>query len=173
VVKLEEFEPRKHADLLAVWLSRQHVVRWWGDQRQELAALVRRKPDTHAVIVADGIPVGYVCWEPLSAEDRATAGLVDLPDALVDIDILIGEPQLVGRGIGPRALRSILGQLHREAMARWAGLGTSRSNRAAIAAAEKVGFIPFGDFDDLAHGPCRYFVIDLSETARPGGDASW
>jgi aminoglycoside 6'-N-acetyltransferase len=170
-VELVELEPRKHAGLLETWLGRPHVVRWWGDQGQELSALVRRRPDTHAVILADGIPVGYVCWEPLSAEERAAARLTDLPDALVDIDILIGEPQLVGRGIGPRALRLLVGRLHRHAEARWAGLGTSRSNHAAVSAAKKAGFIPFGDFDDPVHGPCRYFVIDLLETARPGGDA--
>ena len=166
VVELEEFEPHRHAGLLEVWLGRLHVVRWWGDQRQELPALVGRKPDTHAVILAGGIPVGYVCWQPLSAEDRAAAGLSDLPDDLMDIDILIGEPELVGRGIGPRALRLLLGQLRRKADARCAGLGTSLSNQAAVSAAEKAGFTPFWDFDDPAHGTCRYFVFDLLETAR-------
>lgn len=172
VVELEEFEPRRHAELLEAWLGRPHVVRWWGDQSQELPALVRRKPDTHAVILADGIPVGYVCWQPLSAEERAAAGLGELPDALADIDILIGDPQNVGRGIGSRALRLLLGRLLRKAEVRWAGLGTSLSNQAAASAAEKAGFSPFRDFDDPDHGPCRYYVVDLMEAARPGGEAS-
>ena len=117
------------------------------------------------MILADGIPVGYLCWESLSAEDRTTASLTDLPDLLVDVDIFIGEPRLVGCGIGSRALRLLLGQLHRKAEARWVGLGTSRSNQAALSAAEKAGFIAFRDFYDPAHGSCRYFVIDLLETA--------
>ena len=165
LVELEEFEPQRHAELLEAWLSRPHIVRWWGDQSQELPALVRRIPDSHAVILADGIPVGYLCWGPLSAEERSAASLIDLPDALVDIDILIGEPQFVGCEIGPRALRLLLDQLHLKAEARWAGLGTSRSNQAALSAAEKAGFIPFRDFNDPDHGSCRYLVIDLLKTA--------
>jgi aminoglycoside 6'-N-acetyltransferase len=164
-VELEEFELQRHADLLEVWLSRPHVARWWGDQKRELPAFVRRALDTHAVILADGVPVGYLCWGSLSVEEKTAASLTDLPDALVDIDILIGEPNFVGREIGPRALRLLLGQLRQKADVRWAGIGTSRSNQAAVSAAEKAGFIPFRDFDDPAHGSCRYFVIDLLETA--------
>ena len=164
-VELEDFEPRRHAELLKAWLSRPHVVRWWGDQSRELPALVGRTPNSHAVILADGIPVGYLCWGLLSAEERNAAGLTDLPDALVDIDILIGELQLVGCEIGPRALRQLLDQLHRKAEARWAGFGSSKLNQAALSAAEKAGFLPFRDFDDPDYGSCRYFVIDLLKTA--------
>ena len=90
--------------------------------------VVCRPPGTHALIVADGVPVGYLCWGPPAADELAAAGLTDLPDALVDIDILIGEPQFVGHRIGPRALCVLLDRLRERADVRWAGVGTSRSN---------------------------------------------
>lgn len=160
-VELQEFEAGRHAELLRSWLNRPHVARWWGEQDQELTTFLNRSPDTHAVIVADGIPVGYLCWGRPAAEELSAAALTDLPDNLVDIDILIGEPQFVGRGIGPRALGLLLDQLRHQACNHWAGLGTSRSNHAAMLAFEKAGFHLFREFDDPECGPCRYMVIEL------------
>lgn len=160
-VDLVEFAPGTHADLLKSWLARPHVIQWWGEQSQGLTAFLGRSPGTHAVIVADDVPVGYLCWGRPPAEELAAAGLTDLPDDLVDIDILIGEPQFVGCGIGPRALRALLERLGQEVDVSWAGVGTSRLNSAAISAFEKAGFRLFREFDDPDCGPCRYMVIDL------------
>ena len=138
-VELQEFDAGRHAELLKAWLTRPHVIRWWGEQAEPLAVLLRRRPGTHALIVADGIPAGYLCWGPPDPDELTAADLTDLPHALVDIDILIGEPQLLGCGIGSRALRLLLDQLRRRVDLTWAGVGTSRSNHAAISAFEKAG----------------------------------
>jgi len=166
-VELQAFESRRHAELLKSWLKHPHVNRWWGDQEQELPVLLRRPTGTHAVIVVDEIPVGYLCWGSPAAEELMAAGLTDLPDALVDIDILIGELQYVGCGIGPRALCLLLGQLRHRTEVRWAGVGTSRSNQTALSAFEKAGFRPFRDFVDPEYGPSRYLLVDLREAAYP------
>ncbi len=78
----------------------------------------------------------------------------------MDIDLLIGEPELLGHGIGPRALALLLARLRAEGVG-FAGLGTSTSNFAAIRAFEKAGFCLFRDFEDSEFGPCRYLLAQL------------
>jgi aminoglycoside 6'-N-acetyltransferase len=87
-------------------------------------------------------------------------GLTDLPEDLVDIDIMIGEPEFLGAGVGPRALVLLLATLHGEGVG-FAGLGTSTANSAAIRAFEKVGFRLFRDFEDPEFGQCQYMVVQL------------
>ncbi|MFN0179631.1 MAG: GNAT family N-acetyltransferase [Gemmatimonadales bacterium] len=146
--------------LLERWLRKPHVVRWWGPPEQHFAAVGQGSWDTHAVITVGGEPVGYLYWQRPSRAELDAAGLSDLPEDLVDIDILIGEPEFLGRGVGPRALAVLLARLRREGVG-LAGLGTSTSNRAAIRAFEKAGFRVFRDFEDPESGPCQYLVARL------------
>jgi len=159
-VDLKVLELQADLPLLRRWLQSPHVVRWWGTPNLHLPALAQRSRDTHAVITADGRPVGYLCWQRPSPSELEAAGLTDLPEDLVDIDILIGELELLGRGVGPRALILLLAKLRGEGV-EFAGLGTSTSNRAAIRAFEKAGFRLFRDFEDPESGPCRYMVAQL------------
>lgn len=118
------------------------------------------------MIVEGGRPVGYLRWEPPPPEDLAAAGLSDLPDHLVDIDIMIGEPDALGRGIGPKALGLLLDRFRADPRVEWAGLGTSLSNHRAIRAFEKAGFQRFREIADPEIGPGLYLVKDL----RPDPD---
>jgi aminoglycoside 6'-N-acetyltransferase len=157
------FDPRRHVESLKSWLSRPHVARWWGDPEQELRSSLQRPTGSHAVIVADDKPVGYLCWERPSREELEAVGLADLPEGLVDIDILIGETEFVGRAVGPRALGLLLARLREEPQLSLAGLGTSVSNRVAIRAYEKAGFRLFREFDDGEYGRCIYMVARLRD----------
>jgi aminoglycoside 6'-N-acetyltransferase len=159
-VDLEVLDLQSDLPLLERWLRSPHVVRWWGTPDLHLTELAQRSRDTHAVITAGGRPVGYLCWQRPSPSELEAAGLTDLPEDLVDIDILIGEPELLGRGVGPRALVLLLAKLHGEGVG-FAGLGTSTSNRVAIRAFEKAGFRLFRDFEDPESGPCKYMVAQL------------
>ncbi len=78
----------------------------------------------------------------------------------MDIDILIGEPEFRGQGIGPAALVLLLAKLSAEGIG-FAGLGTSASNRTAISAFERAGFRILRDFEDPEFGPCKYMVAHL------------
>ena len=165
---LEELHWESHAALLEEWLRRPHVLRWWYDLNQALADAATRPPDSHALIVADGQPVGYMCWEPPPKIDLEAAGLADLPDRLMDIDIMIGEPEALGRGFGPEALSVLLERLRTDPQVDWAGLATSLANERAIRAYEKAGFRRFREFLDPEIGPALYLVVDL----RPGGEVA-
>ncbi len=135
-------------------------MRWWGDPEKNLAVLAKRPAGTDALILADGAAVGYLCWQRPTPEELGAAGLADLPGALVDIDILIGDPAFLGSGIGPQALALLLAKL-RDDGATDAGLATSLLNRAAARAFEKAGFRLFREFDDPEYGPCRYMAEQL------------
>jgi RimJ/RimL family protein N-acetyltransferase len=163
-VGLEVFDPQRDLQLFERWLRSPHVVRWWGNPDLQLKTLEQRSKETHALITADGRPVGYLCWQRPSREELEAAGLTDLSKDLVDIDILIGEPELLGRGVGPQALVLLLARLRGEGVG-FAGVGTSISNRAAIRAYEKAGFRLFKDFSEPGSGPCRYLVAQLHGTA--------
>lgn len=171
-VDLKVLDLQPDQPLLERWLRSPHVVRWWGTPDLHLTSLAQRSRDTHAVITADGRPVGYLCWQRLSPSELEAAGLTDLPEGLVDIDILIGEPKLLGRGVGPRALVLLNTRLHGEGVG-FAGLGTSSSNRVAVRAFEKAGFRLFRDFEDPESGPCKYMVaqlrgaVELAAASRP------
>ena len=162
-VRLDTFDPTLHSERLLVWLCRPHVARWWGDPQQNLQHAAQLAPETHALIIADGTPVGYLCWQRPSQHELEAADLIDLPEDLMDIDILIGEPELVGQGIGPQALGLLLARLREDPLLRFAGLGTSVSNVRAIRAFEKAGFRFFREFQDPESGPCRYVVAEVRD----------
>ncbi len=162
-VRLETFDPELDSQRLRDWLRRPHVARWWGDPRQHLASLPRCSRENQAVIVADGAPVGYLCWQKPSQDELEAAGLTDLPEGIVDIDILIGESKVVGQGVGPRALGLLLDRLRADPLVSSAGVATSVSNERAIRAFEKAGFRLFREFQDPESGPCRYMVAEIHD----------
>lgn len=164
-VRLENFNAELHLQRFRRWLRQPYVARWWGDPGELLDVPLGRSKETHAVIVADGAPVGYLCWQVPPRDELEAAGLTDLPEDLVDIDIMIGEPEATGHGVGPRALELLLARLRTDPSVSWAGLATSVKNERAIRAFEKVGFRLFRVFQDPEAGPCRYMVASVAERA--------
>ncbi|CAM5534722.1 Lysine N-acyltransferase MbtK OS=Streptomyces cyaneofuscatus OX=66883 GN=G3I52_20140 PE=3 SV=1 [Streptomyces cyaneofuscatus] len=66
--------------------------------------------------------------------------LVEVPSGAMTMDYLIGEPQLVGRGIGPRMIRSALQAIWDEhSDAPCVLVPVSVANRASWRALEKAG----------------------------------
>ncbi len=162
-VSLAAFEPGRHLGPLAEWLRQPHVARWLGDAEPILAEIRAHAVPSEAIIEADGRPVGYVCWQTPSRAELAAAGLDDLPADLVDIDIIIGVAESLGRGVGPEALAQLLVRLEGEGVTT-VGLGTATTNRRALRAFEKAGFRPYRDFRE-AGGDMRYLVRSL---VKPG-----
>ena len=95
--------------LLATWLARPHVRRWWrqpsdlASVEAEFGPLLDGSDPTEGFIVhLDGRPIGYLQRE-LIEDDAETQDAIrtSLGDAGgIGIDYFIGEPDLVGRGIG-------------------------------------------------------------------------
>ncbi len=163
-VRLEAFDPELHSQRLRKWLHRPHVARWWGDPQQALEYSLKCSPENHAVIVADGAPVGYMCWQPPPRNELEAVGLADLPKDLVDIDVFIGDLDFIDRGVGPRSLSLLLARLRVDSLVTAAGVGTSVSNERAIRAFEKAGFRLFREFQDPEFGSCWYMVVEVGDT---------
>jgi aminoglycoside 6'-N-acetyltransferase len=161
-VALGAFDPDRHLWLLDAWLRRPHVARWWGEPERALAAVLQRPRGAEALIVVDARAVGFVCWQTLSQEERSSAGLADLPDGLVDVDILIGEPDVVGQGVGPAALRLVLATL-KASRVPVVGLAAATTNQRALNAYAKAGLRAYHDFHESGER-MRYFVQTLDAT---------
>jgi RimJ/RimL family protein N-acetyltransferase len=126
------------------------VRRWWDDgvrtpyPRAELdgyrEALRGDDPTYHYIASLDDRPIGL--FQHYRIADHAEyAHALALEDDAVGVDLFIGESDLIGRGIGPTALREFLRRVampfHRLAVC---VIGPSVTNVAAIRAYEKAGF---------------------------------
>ena len=100
--------------LLARWLGDEQVRRWWNHDigleavARDFAASVRgEEPGEDLVICLDGRPFGLLQRSVIAdyPEDLAEfAAVVDVPDGAVELDYLIGEPSMRGRGLGARMI---------------------------------------------------------------------
>jgi len=96
--------------LLGRWLAESHVARWWN--HEFTAAAVERdfgdtvdgvEPNEDHLVLLDGRPIGLIqcCRYADYPEDiEELAPLLAVPDHAVSIDYLIGDPSLIGRGVG-------------------------------------------------------------------------
>ena len=159
-VALLPFDPACDMQRLHAWLRRPHVARWWGDPDTALAAVRQLPAAAQAFIAVDATPVGYVCWQEPSPAELAAAGLSDLPPGLMDVDILIGEQDCLGRGFGPRALSCLLDRLRAEGRSD-VGIATAAANPRALRAFEKAGFRLFRAFREDGQD-YRYLVLSLA-----------
>jgi aminoglycoside 6'-N-acetyltransferase len=106
-----EFEPLREDDLPRVrdWLGREHVRRWWRDPIEE--AIDKRRQGIEAgrtdqyLIVVDGRPAGLI-QTYLVADSPDWEAIVGAEPGLAGVDLLIGEEELVGRGVGPQVLKA-------------------------------------------------------------------
>lgn len=133
-----EFRPIAESDVprLQAWLDSEHVALWWRDERVE----DQLDPNEHFVIELDGVPVGMIQTYLVDDYPEWKAVVGDEPN-LAGVDLLIGEPDLVGRGLGPE----ILEQFAREVV--FANADTvavvatvEEANRRSWRAFEKAGF---------------------------------
>jgi aminoglycoside 6'-N-acetyltransferase len=169
-VELQAFHPGRDLSLITTWLSHPHVARWWGEPRRAFSELCKHRLDAEAIIVVDAKPVGYLCWQSPSQSELKEAGLADLPGDLVDVDIMIGEPDAIGRGVGPEALRQLFEKLRVRGV-RLVGAAAALANKRALGAYAKVGLRPFRDFVELDE-QYRYFtkcLFDANQSSAPEG----
>lgn len=104
--------------LLADWLAEPHVNRWW--HHEFTADAVERdfgpsvdgdEPSEDHLALLDGRPFGLVQYYELASypEDVVEiARYTPVPDGAVSIDYLIGDPALIGQGVGTAMIRDFL-----------------------------------------------------------------
>jgi len=161
LVSLIPFD-RSHAPLLAEWLGRPHVARWHPDPADRLLWAESPPPGgSQALIACDARPIGYLRWQKVSRETLDNIGLFEIPAGSVDIDILIGETDSVGRGLGPKAFSLLIDALRLDESVRLLGLSPSIDNVVAQRAYAKAGFRKARDYDPPGFGRCALMVMRL------------
>jgi aminoglycoside 6'-N-acetyltransferase len=167
-----EFKPLAEGDLplLRDWFGREHVRRWWRYSVEEelaasAAAIAGREPLRQYLIVLDGRPVGLI-QTYLATDDPDWDEIVQAGAGVAGADLLIGEPELIGVGLGSRVLAEFASRVVFADPEVRAVIGTvEEANRRSWRAFEKAGFRHVRDVEDDGQ-PTRLLWLD-----RPGGAA--
>ncbi len=155
------FRPLRRADaeLLRDWLNQPHVSAWWGVHAApdglggagadaatrdavlaEYGEMMDGGGTTHGfVIVVDDHPVGYIQWYRLADHPDYAAAIGETDGA--GVDVLIGEPGAVGRGLGPQVIDRFVTDVVAAAGITRVTAGPDARNRRSVRAFAKVGFV--------------------------------
>ena len=153
------FQPLRNEDLplLREWIGREHVRAWWRDDidksMAEYAKAIEGLDKTdHYLILVDERAVGMIETYLVSDHPEWEA-VVQAGEGVAGVDLLIGEPDLTGAGLGPRVLAEFAEKVvfaRPETQACVAAV--DEANRRSWRAFEKAGF--------------RY-IRDVEEDGRP------
>ena len=136
---------------IAEWRNLPHVRRWWDpDLPPPTPDGVKKElqPDTApggssvaCIIEQAGEPVGYFqFYRWASYVDDAVEVGIPFDDSTFGLDIFIGEPESVGRGLGTRVVDMMSSYFLQEAGASSVALTTDIGNQSAQRCYEKAGF---------------------------------
>ncbi|HET7567568.1 MAG TPA: GNAT family N-acetyltransferase [Gaiellaceae bacterium] len=170
------FRPLREDDLpqLHEWLQREHVRRWWGwevgdlerTRAHYLPAIRGEEPTDLYVLVVDGRDVGML-QTYLAVDYPEWEAVVQVGPGVSGVDVMIGEEELVGLGLGPRVLAAFV----RDCVRGDAAVATvEEGNRRSWRAFEKAGFAHVRDV--LEDGkPHRLLRFDRPRQSRRRGGA--
>jgi aminoglycoside 6'-N-acetyltransferase len=161
-----EFRPLAESDLGLVreWLGLEHVRPWWREPIEEEIADFRagiegREPTDHYVFEVEGRPVGMI--QVYFASDYPEwDAVVEAGDGVAAVDLLIGEEELLGQGLGPRVLSEFARRVVFADPGTRACVATvEEPNRRSWRAFEKAGFRHVRDVFEEGL-PCRLMWLD-------------
>ena len=152
--------------LIEQWLHADHVRSTWGDPDVNIQLLRDSPANGHwrAIIEADGREVGLVLWQHPTRKELDEAGLIDIPESVIDIDIMIGESNEVGRGAGSTAIRLVAEAALSDPDVPFVIAAILLDNLASQRAFAKAGFRSARQFDDVPSGRCVLMVRHRQET---------
>ena len=159
-----EFRPLEERDLpvLREWLGRPHVRRWWGDPiDEEMEKRLQRDATAEYIIVVDGHSVGMI-QTYLVTDHPEWGAIVGKEPGLAGADLLIGEEELIGRGLGPRVIEQFARDVVFARSETTALVATvEEGNRRSWRAFEKAGFRHVRDVEEEGR-PHRLMRLDRS-----------
>ena len=153
------FQPLRKEDLplLREWLGREHVRPWWRDDLEESLreyeqAIAGLDPTDHYLILVEDRPVGMI--ETYLVEDHPEwEAIVQVGAGVAGVDLLIGEPDLIGAGLGPRVLAEFAEKV----------VFARPETHACIAAVDEANRRSWRAFEKAGFG----YVRDVEEEGRP------
>jgi RimJ/RimL family protein N-acetyltransferase len=139
-------------ELMVTWRNSPHVREHWDYDLPPLtldSAIAEYREDTAVdarsiacMIELDARPIGFCqfySWDAYAAELRESG--VEAQPGWWGIDILIGDPDVINRGIGTKAVRLLVDHLRTERVAVAVALLTTIDNHRAIRTYEKAGLV--------------------------------
>jgi len=154
IIRRMRDEPQDYEQMVR-WCNRPHVREWWDPDESDLSleeAVRQYGPRTRdgsattaCIIEWAGAPVGYIQFYPWAAyeEDVRAMGLPATTGSW-GLDVFLGEPELIDRGIGSAAVDLLCGYLFAARDASSVMLAVAIENGRAIRAYEKAGFLRAG-----------------------------
>lgn len=144
------FTPVMHQDLplLKQWMDGAEWRRWWGDPETEIGYVVDmiegRDTSRPFLFHLDGQPAGYIQYWFIG-DHQTEAWIKDhpwlalLPADAVGVDLSIGDPNLLSRGLGSAVLQAFVSRLVADGW-RTIIIDPDPANARAVRAYEKAGF---------------------------------
>jgi aminoglycoside 6'-N-acetyltransferase len=175
-----DFRPMSADDLPMVeaWLRAEHTQPWWSyatDHEEIVQAARGEVPVEQWILRIDGSDAGYFQLYDVAYDDeyRTVCASVGVAPGTAGIDYLIGEPSLIGGGIGTRAIATFVGDVV-FGRGDWPAVsaGPDPANGASIRVLEKNGFRVAGDVD-TSWGPERLMLLTRAtweDSRRADGD---
>jgi aminoglycoside 6'-N-acetyltransferase len=151
VIRRMRDEPADYERMVA-WRNRPHVRMWWDPDDPPLdlpGAIQAYRPDTipdaattACIVEVNGSVAGYLQFYRWNDYDSGAKEMGFTPGPnWWGLDIFIGEPELIGRGYGARAVRLLSDFLCNSRGASAVALTTDMTNDRAIRAYEMSGFV--------------------------------
>jgi aminoglycoside 6'-N-acetyltransferase len=160
-ITLEPFS-HSHLGLLSAWLHGTQVAPWYPEPDENVAWATNPPPGgSHALIVCEARPIGYMRWQVVDRGVLDSVGLYEIPANAVDVDLLIGETEHLSKGAGPAALQELIVRLRADPKIPLVGLTSSVSNSRAHRAFEKAGFHIARQYSPPGFGLCHLFTLPL------------
>jgi aminoglycoside 6'-N-acetyltransferase len=165
------FRPLTKDDLplLEEWLRREHVAQWRPEPiEQELEerrlAITGDRPSEYYVILLDGRPVGHI-QTYLASDCPEWDAIVRVGSGVAGLDLLVGEEELVGQGLGPRVLQEFTRRVvFADPDIRACIATVAEANRRSWRAFEKASFRHVRNVEEDGL-PCRLMRLDRQDRA--------
>jgi len=159
--------------LLYAWFQKPHIADlWkephdWGLFHNKFSHQLTRT-DCFSFLVLDGdTPFGYIQYHQVNDEDRLLFPDITIPSSSIGIDLFIGEPDYLNKGLGTKFIKEFLTFVQKkEPLCHMILIDPACDNYRAIACYKKVGFrergayqVPYGPTGD---GPGLILLMTLS-----------
>lgn len=146
--------------LLRRWLHQPHLARVWNPPDKGIAEIASHISCVHVapyLIVENGRPSGYLQTYHANPDEFWAAH--DLPRETYGLDLFVGPAELVGSGLGTRAVRLAARHLAALPDAARLHIDPDPGNAAAIRTYEKAGFRRAGEIV-TPDGRCLYMILE-------------
>lgn len=139
--------------MLFEWLSMPDSQRWWGKPEDEIRLIFdgEKTGESSGFIVHGDDQIAFAYIQSWPCDQQPSEAIADEPwvadqaPGTLGIDITIGKPNMLGKGLGSLAVAAFCKKLFAEGAPRLI-IDPDKANLRAVRAYEKAGFVRFDHF---------------------------